>query len=95
MDRIREWLDDEGVSERVEVGVGWEYATLNDKREICSAINLGLALAAFSVTSLLAIHPGATLESLFSFAMAKGIVVPGHLQSRRSRGLAVSTTNSL
>lgn len=51
MDRTREWLDAEEVSERVEDGVGCEYATLNDKKEICSAINLGLALVAFSVTS--------------------------------------------
>ncbi|MES2221528.1 MAG: carbohydrate kinase family protein [Acidobacteriota bacterium] len=41
-------------------------------RSINSAIDLGLALAAFSVTSAHTIHPEATLESLLSFAASHG-----------------------
>jgi len=45
------------------------------KRSIDSAIGLGLALAAFSVTSPHTIHPDATLESLLLFAEAKGFAL--------------------
>jgi sugar/nucleoside kinase (ribokinase family) len=42
---------------------------------IGSAIDLGLVLAAFSLTSPHTIHPGATLESLLSFAEAQGFAL--------------------
>jgi sugar/nucleoside kinase (ribokinase family) len=46
------------------------------EKSIGSAIDLGLALAAFSVTSPHTIHPEVTLESLLSFAEEKGFAVP-------------------
>jgi sugar/nucleoside kinase (ribokinase family) len=57
----------------------------SDKRAICSAVDLGLSLAAFSVMSPHTIHPGATLESLLSFARGKGIAVDDDLQNTGSR----------
>lgn len=41
----------------------------------CGAIDLGLALAAFSVTSPHTIHPGVSRESFLAFAAKKGIPV--------------------
>jgi sugar/nucleoside kinase (ribokinase family) len=55
-----------------------------------SAIDLGLALAALSVTSPHTIHPGVTLESLFAFAGNNGMVVSADLHSRCSYGVAVN-----
>jgi sugar/nucleoside kinase (ribokinase family) len=59
----------------------------DDKKTICSAIDLGLTLAAFSVMSPHTIHPGATLESLLSFAKGKGIVVPKKLQNTHTHAI--------
>jgi hypothetical protein len=39
----------------------------------CGAIDLGLALAAFSVTSPHTVHPGVNRESSLAFAAEKGI----------------------
>jgi sugar/nucleoside kinase (ribokinase family) len=47
----------------------------NRQGDICSATDLGLMLAAYSVTSPHTIHPDVTLESLVSFAEGKGIIV--------------------
>lgn len=47
----------------------------NHQAEMCSAIDLGRMLAAYSVTSPHTIHPETTLESLVSFAEDKGIIV--------------------
>jgi sugar/nucleoside kinase (ribokinase family) len=47
----------------------------SDHKSIGSAIDLGLILAAFSVTSPHTIHPEATLESLLAFAETKGFLV--------------------
>jgi sugar/nucleoside kinase (ribokinase family) len=59
----------------------------DDKKTIRSAIDLGLALAAFSVKSPHTIHPSATLESLLAFAKGKGIVVPMELQNKLTRAI--------
>jgi sugar/nucleoside kinase (ribokinase family) len=48
----------------------------SDHKSIGSAIDLGLILAAFSVTSPHTIHPEATLERLLAFAETKGFLVP-------------------
>ncbi|MHB1938930.1 MAG: carbohydrate kinase family protein [Acidobacteriaceae bacterium] len=45
----------------------------NGKKTIDSAVDLGLALAAFSLLSPHTIHPGATLESVLAFAEMKGL----------------------
>ncbi len=44
--------------------------------EDCQAIDLGLALAALSVTSAHTIHPGVSRESFLAFAAKKGIPIP-------------------
>ena len=41
----------------------------------CGAIDLGLALAAFSVESPHTIHPGIDRDSFLAFAMKKGIPI--------------------
>jgi sugar/nucleoside kinase (ribokinase family) len=51
----------------------------NDKGVICSAIDLGLTLAAFSVMSPHTIHPSATFASILSFAKKKGIISSNEL----------------
>jgi sugar/nucleoside kinase (ribokinase family) len=48
------------------------YDDPGGERSIGSAIDLGLALAAFSVTSRHTIHSEATLDRLLRFAEAKG-----------------------
>ena len=53
----------------------------DEKRSIGTAIDLGLTLAAFSVTSPNTIHPELTLESLLHFAETKGFLVPRSLFS--------------
>ena len=55
---------------------GSNGSTANGRRSISSAIDLGLALAAFSVTSPHTIHPEATLEQLLAFAETKGFLGP-------------------
>lgn len=65
-----------------------ESALKNGKREICSAIDLGLALAALSVTSPHAIHPEATLDSLLSFAKENGIGETENFKDRYSHRVA-------
>jgi sugar/nucleoside kinase (ribokinase family) len=47
----------------------------NGTRSIAAAIDVGLVLAAFSVTSPHTIHPEATLESLRAFGEAKGFAL--------------------
>lgn len=68
-----------------------EHTASTDGYGISSAIDLGLALACFSVTSPHTIHPGVTLESLLIFAKQKGISVSVEAQDRHARNLAVST----
>ncbi|MGH9617295.1 MAG: carbohydrate kinase family protein [Acidobacteriaceae bacterium] len=52
---------------------GSKPAAKGGTKTIDSAIDLGLALAAFSVTSTHTIHPAATLATLLSFAREHGI----------------------
>jgi sugar/nucleoside kinase (ribokinase family) len=58
---------------------GSNGSAANGRRSISSAIDLGLALAAFSVTSPHTIHPAATLGSLLHFAETKGLLIPQSL----------------
>lgn len=58
----------------------------NGERLIATAIDLGLALAAFSVTSPHTIHPDATLESLLGFCEKKGLVISQSMAHCVSRG---------
>jgi sugar/nucleoside kinase (ribokinase family) len=55
-----------------------------------SAIDLGLALAALSVTSPHTIHPGVTLEGLLAFAGVSGMVISTDLQRRCSYGVTAN-----
>lgn len=65
-------------------------ASSNTGKEIRSAIDLGLTLAAFSVTSPHTIHPKANLESLLAFAVEKGTTASMELRSRCSHDNASS-----
>ena len=49
------------------------------KRSISTAVDLGLTLAAVSVTSPHSIHPETTLESLLHFADTMDVLVPQSL----------------
>ena len=57
---------------------------------INTAIDLGLTLASFSVTSPHTIHPAVDLESLLSFAREKGVSLSGNLQDMPSYDFATS-----
>lgn len=57
-------------------------ANLNATTEIDSAIGVGLALAAFSITSPHTIHPGTNLESLLAFVRENGMGLSTELQNR-------------
>jgi len=67
------------------------HTNWNGSTEICSAIDLGLTLAGFSVTSPHTIHPDANLETMLAFAGGKGIVMSAKLQSRCSHGAAAGS----
>jgi sugar/nucleoside kinase (ribokinase family) len=55
---------------------GGNGSAADGKRSIGTAIDLGLTLAAFGVTSPHTIHPEATLENLLHFAETKQLLVP-------------------
>jgi sugar/nucleoside kinase (ribokinase family) len=62
---------------------------LHKTSEIDSAIGLGLALAAMSITSPHTIHPGIDLESLLTFVRAKEIGLSPALQNKCFDGAAL------
>ena len=54
---------------------------LYETTQIGSAVGIGLALAAFSITSPHTIHPGINLEALFAFVREHGIELSTELQN--------------
>jgi hypothetical protein len=59
-----------------------------------SALDLGVLLAAYSVTSPHTIHPQATLSSLLSFAAGMAILIPPEMEPyfSGSEGMAASVS---
>jgi ribokinase len=84
-----------GIIAALAVGMPFlDLSAPSPRRGVVSALDLGVLLAAYSVTSPHTIHPQATLSSLLSFAAGMDILIPTEMEQyfSGSEGMAASVS---